>query len=140
MPPTSADPSKEQLVLLVDWDRVAAYGGQSVLVLQGTLHVHHPCEWTAVRIEDGFCYPLPGWTSDGVVLRNGDLVDHWELGFPASTSDNILWISSGPLNFNLASVTNEVPKLDPRKSPKEAPKPAFWTRKLGLAGVRCRPN
>ena len=41
------------------------------------------------------------------------------------------------LNFNLASVTNEVPKLDPRKSPKEAPKPAFWTRKLGLAGVRC---
>ena len=40
------------------------------------------------------------------------------------------------LNFNLASVTNEVPKLDPRKSPKEAPKPAFWTRKLGLAGVR----
>ena len=41
------------------------------------------------------------------------------------------------LNFNLASVTNEVPKMDPRKSPKKAPKPAFWTRKLGLAGVRC---
>ena len=38
-------------------------------------------------------------------------------------------------NFNLASVTNEVQKLDPRKSPKEAPKPAFWTRNLGLAGV-----
>ena len=43
----------------------------------------------------------------------------------------------GLLNFNLASVTNEGQKLDPRKSPNEAPKPAFWTRNLGLAGVRC---
>ncbi len=30
-------------------------------------------------------------------------------------------------NFNPASVTNEIQKLDPRKSPKKAPKPAFWT-------------
>ena len=40
-------------------------------------------------------------------------------------------------SFNPASVTNEIQKFDPRKSPKKAPKPAFWTRNLGLAGVRC---
>ena len=46
-------------------------------------------------------------------------------------------VSSVMPNFNPASVTNEIQKLDPRKSPKKAPKPAFWTRNLGLAGVRC---
>ena len=50
---------------------------------------------------------------------------------------NLTKQTSAMLNFNLASVTTEVQKFDPRKSPKEAPKPTFWTRNQGLAGVRC---
>ena len=82
------------LVLLVNWDRVAAFCEPSILAMQGTLHMQQVCIWTPVLIANGLCYPLSTWDSNGVVLKNGIFLDEWELGIPASSGDNILWISS----------------------------------------------